>query len=231
MDCRNALRSRAGRAVHPRPGRRPRGCERPRGVRQQDGHRRHPQVAVGRLYSTLAEADRGDGPAAQKADVLWEKIRKGWKTRGGSAPASRGFRLQAEGDEGIHDDRRDRRIRGEAHSREPRFDRDRCACGRCAPPDAWRRTTFVRVFQIHVDAPPASLPTRLSQASSESSAVPRLRCRRRAVRAAAALAGGCRSPASRSQIFRPSPEHRSPRPAPRSRRWSCRDRRDPGGSA
>jgi aminodeoxyfutalosine synthase len=53
------------------------------------------------------------------------------------------------------------------------------------------RTTFVRVFQIHVDAPPVSLPTRLSAGEFRIVGGPSsLDLAVSAVRAAAALAGG-----------------------------------------
>ena len=87
--------------------------------------------------------------------------------------------------------RRDRRIRGEAHAREPRFDRDRVRADDVRRQMHGARTTFVRVFEIHVDAAPASLPMRCQcrrvpdrrKPSSLDVAVS-------AVRAAAALAGG-----------------------------------------
>ena len=95
------------------------------------------------------------------------------------------------------------------------------------------RTTFVRVFQIHVGAPAASLPTRLSagefrivgRPSSVDLAVG-------AVGAAVALAGGvpvtgftlADLQALAGSILRLGLHH-----APC--RWSCRDRRGPGGSA
>ena len=48
--------------------------------RQQDGHRRHAQVAVRRLHAAVAEARRPRPPEARrKAEAIWERISKGWK--------------------------------------------------------------------------------------------------------------------------------------------------------
>ena len=45
-------------------------------LRQQDGHRRHPQVAVGRVHAALAEADRDDRGGGAEGGRHVEKIGK-----------------------------------------------------------------------------------------------------------------------------------------------------------
>ena len=54
-------------------------AQRSGGLRQQDGHRRHAQMAVRGVHAPWPKRIVTSGPAAEKADAVWEKIRRGWK--------------------------------------------------------------------------------------------------------------------------------------------------------
>ena len=63
-------RSGAGHPVHARAGGRSRGRERSRRVRQQDGHRRDAQVAVGRVHAPVADENSDDRrPRRRRRDL------------------------------------------------------------------------------------------------------------------------------------------------------------------
>ena len=66
VDRRHAQRSRARHPVHARAGGRPRGRQRPAGLRQQDGHRRHAQVAVRRVQRGRGRSGSATTDAAAK---------------------------------------------------------------------------------------------------------------------------------------------------------------------
>ena len=116
------------------PGGRPRRRERPARLRQQDGHRRDPQVGVGRVHADLAEEDLDD--------------------RGGQPQGGRGVAEDQPGMEGMT-------------PQQLLETPDLIAVG-VAGDEVRRRmhgtkTTFVRVFEVHVDAPLQALPPRLQR--------------------------------------------------------------------